>query len=119
MEKIYLIVKNNMLSCLCTHCSVHLFCEEYFFHIQRPLGLAISPNLLCCQGLEVCLYVCVLDNKAFPVNLPIAGFRIIYLAVPAYFFSIAFYCIWLAYPAKICSFSLASSTVQSKIFQFH
>jgi len=74
MEKIYLIVKNNMLSCLCTHCSVHLFCEEFFSHIQRPLGLPISPNL-CCQGLEVCLYVCVLDNKAFPVNLPIAGFR--------------------------------------------
>ena len=59
---------------MCTHCSAHLFCED-FFHIQRPSGLAISLNLLCCQGLEVCLYVCVPGNKADSVNLPIAGYR--------------------------------------------
>jgi len=49
--------------------------KNIFSHIQRPAGLAISPNLLCRQGVEVCLYVSVLAGKAFPVNLPIAGFR--------------------------------------------
>ncbi len=75
MRKIYLTFKNSMLSFICTHGPIHLFSEEYFSHIQRPLGMAISPNLPCCRGLEVCLYVCAPGSKPSPANLPIAGFR--------------------------------------------
>jgi hypothetical protein len=40
---------------------IHCLCESLFFHIQRPSGLAILPNLPRYQWLEVCLYVFAID----------------------------------------------------------
>ena len=37
--------------------AIHLFSEYYFPHVWYPSGSAISPNLLCYRGPEVCLYI--------------------------------------------------------------
>jgi len=35
--------------------------KDNFFHFLCPAGLAILPNLLCYQWLEVCKYVSAVD----------------------------------------------------------
>ncbi len=40
---------------------IHRRVEMIFFHFLCPAGLAILPNLLCYQWLEVCKYVSAID----------------------------------------------------------
>ena len=39
--------------------------NTYFFHFLCPAGLAISPNLLRYQWLEVCQYVGAIEPRIF------------------------------------------------------
>jgi len=58
--------KDNFLfyiNALCKKQKESSFTNEvkWFFHFLCPAGLAILPNLLCYQWLEVCKYVSAID----------------------------------------------------------
>ena len=65
-----------MLSYKHIHCSVHLFGENFFLIFNALWDWRFRRIYFAAKQLEVCLYLVVLGNKASPVNLPIAGFRL-------------------------------------------